>query len=131
MALFSDVDWIIVVGVVVFLLWGRGNGELLRTLGRWYGRAGRLTQELLGELRRAADLPESMPEGRLSLRGTLLGFDPVPTQTSGVPAAVRTAPAPAPAATPLALAPGSTSGYPVATWSTAVAGLPHDREGSR
>lgn len=129
MALFSDVDWIIVAAVVVFLLFGRGNRELLRTLGRWYGRAGRLKQELLGEIRRAADLPESVPEGRLSLRGTLLGFDPVPTQTSGVPAAVRTAPAAM--AAPLALAPGSTSGYPVATWSAAVPGLPHDPEGSR
>ena len=57
MALFSDIDWVIVVAVVAFLLFGKGNTEVLRTMGRWYGRAGRLKQDLLSEFTRAADLP--------------------------------------------------------------------------
>jgi len=47
MALFSDVDWVIVAAVAVYLLFGKGNTDILRTMGRWYGRAGRIKQELL------------------------------------------------------------------------------------
>ena len=57
MALTSDFDWAILLGVAALLLLGPNNGPLLRTVGRWYGRAMRLKQELLGELTRAAELP--------------------------------------------------------------------------
>jgi len=115
-ALFSDIDWIIIVGVAVFLLFGRENGQMLRTLGRWYGRATRLKQELLSEFTRAADLPPTAPGQALSIRGALLGLDPPPTHVSGIPTAVRTVPGrPVPTAPP-ASAPW-TGGTPVPTWT--------------
>ncbi len=57
MALFSDMDWVIIAGVAAFLLFGKQSGDVLRTLGRWYGRAGRLKQELLSEITTAAEIP--------------------------------------------------------------------------
>ncbi len=116
MALFSDIDWIIILGVGVFLLFGERNGEAIRTFGRWYARAGRLKQELLGEFLRAAEIPTPAPGQPLSIRGALLGLDPTPVQTRGIPAAVRgvpTLPGPAPGAPP----PPWTGGYPVPTWT--------------
>jgi len=89
MALFSDIDWAILLIAGGFLLLGRENGALLRTLGRYYGRAMRLKRELLDEVRRAADLPNTgapMP----SLRASLLGVEP--PGPSGIPSAVPRAP---------------------------------------
>ena len=71
MALFSDIDWIIVLAVAAFLLLGKDSGQFLRTAGRWYARAGRLKQELLGEFARAADLPLPPPGAPLTIRGAL------------------------------------------------------------
>jgi hypothetical protein len=117
-ALFSDIDWIIIAAVGLFLLFGRENQQFLRTLGRWYARAGRLKQEILGEFMRAADLPPPAPGQPLSFRGALLGLDPTPTQSSGIPAAVRVAPTlPAPAPTPPAPPSPWTGSYPVPTWT--------------
>ncbi len=124
MALFSDVDWVILLAVAAFLLFGRENRQVLRTVGRWYARAGRMKQELLGEITKAADLPPPAPGQPLSIRGALLGLDPVPTRTSGIPAVVRTPPSAPPALPPTPPAsfggPTWTAGYPVPTWSTTV-----------
>jgi hypothetical protein len=116
-ALFSDLDWLILAAAATFLLFGRGNGEALRTLGRWYGRAVRWKQELLSEVSRAADLPLAPAGGPLSLRATLLGGDAVLPRSSGIPAAVRTPPS---GPTPPPPVPGLpwTGGVPVASWST-------------
>jgi hypothetical protein len=118
-ALFSDIDWIIIVAAAVFLLFGRGNGELLRTLGRWYGRAGRLKQELLAEFTHAAELPPPAPGQPLSLRSALLGLDSTGSRTSGIPAAVRIPPTSIPAPIPVTVTPW-TGGLPVPTWSMTV-----------
>ena len=120
MALFSDIDWIIVVGAALFLLFGHDSAQTLRTFGRWYGRAGRLKQELLTEFSKATDLPLPPTGAPLSVRGALLGLDPTPTQTSGIPAAVRTPPALPPVVPPVPppspLTPW-TGGVPVPTWT--------------
>ncbi|MGI0070914.1 MAG: hypothetical protein ACRECT_02405 [Thermoplasmata archaeon] len=131
MALFSDIDWIIIAAAAVFLLFGKESGELLRTAGRWYARAGRLKQDLLAEFTQAAEIP--VPAGgTLSIRGALLGLDPTPTHRSGIPAAVTSPPAVAVAARPIEpeWVPW-TGGYPVSTWSTTVPALPHDPETPR
>ena len=118
MALFSDIDWVIVLAAAAFLLLGKDNSELLRTVGRWYGRAGRLKQELLSELTKAAEIPTPVG-GPLTIRGALLGLDPAPTQASGIPAAVTTPPvAPSRPIEP-AWVPW-TGGYPMPTWSMTV-----------
>ncbi|HTW39674.1 MAG TPA: hypothetical protein VMF04_02295 [Thermoplasmata archaeon] len=126
MALFSDLDWVILLGAAAFLFLGRDNGQLLRTVGRWYARAGKLKQELLAEFTKAAEIP--MPvNGALSIRGALLGLDPTPTQSSGIPAAVTTAPGPAPRAVEPAWIPW-TGSYPMPTWSMTLPAVVDERE---
>jgi hypothetical protein len=72
-ALFSDVDWIIIVAVGTFLLFGDRGHEFMRQLGRLYGRFLRLKEELMSDLTTAAGLPPSAANGSLSLRQALLG----------------------------------------------------------
>jgi hypothetical protein len=125
------VDWVIVVAAAAFLLFGKGNTEVLRTMGRWYGRAGRLKQDLLSEFTKAADLP-SPTGGALTLRGALLGLDPPVTHMSGIPAAVTSAPllpiAPSPT---VPVPPTWTGSYPTATWSMTVPSVADPAEGPR
>ena len=129
MALFSDIDWLILLAAAAFLLLGKDNAQVLRTMGRWYARAGRLKQELLTEFTKAADLP--IPAGGpLSIRGTLLGLDPAMTRVSGIPAAV-TAPPIVPQR-PIEPAWGPwTGGYPTPTWSMTVPAVLAESEGRR
>jgi hypothetical protein len=123
MALLSDIDWVILAAAVAFLLFGRGSGELMRTLGRWYGRAARLKQELLSEFTKAADLPVGSGGAGLSFRGALLGLDPTPLHVSGIPAAVTRPPVVPPAPpSPVAGVPW-TGGYPTPIWAMT---LPYD-----
>ena len=129
MALLSDIDWVIILAVGVFLLFGRDSGQTLRTLGRWYGRAGKLKQELLAEFTKAADLPPPTPGAPLSLRGALLGLDPIPAQQSGIPTAVRTPPVVPPAPPPPPVPPTPwTGGAPVVTWTMTTPVVPGDLE---
>ena len=127
MALFSDVDWVIIAVVAVFLLFGRENTETLRTLGRWYGRAGRLKQEILSEFSKAADLPSPGAGAPLSIRGVLLGSEAAPTASRGVPAAVRVPPTVPYRPTYEPTIPW-TGGYPVPTWSMTVPSLTPESE---
>jgi hypothetical protein len=114
MALFSDVDWIIVLTVGAFVLFGREGRVALRQLGRFYARAMRLKDELLREVTDEAGLgfPPGAPR---SLRGLLTAETaPPPGYRPGVPAAVSVAPSPA------ALGPSATS---PGTWSVAIPAL--------
>jgi hypothetical protein len=116
-ALFSDIDWLIILAVGAFLLFGERGGATVRQLGRWYGRAMRLKQELVGEVAKAADLPlpAGAPSG--SLRAALLGLDAPRGAAVGIPAAVRTPPVgPSAPESPVPLP--WTGGSPVTSWST-------------
>jgi hypothetical protein len=120
MGLFSDVDWVIIVAVAAFLLFGRENAQVLRTLGRWYGRAVRLKQELLSEVSQAAEIPVDSLHAP-SLRAAFLGMG-----TGGLPGAefpVSTS-APALVARSVPAAPEIpwTGGSPILSWS--VTGVP-------
>lgn len=117
MGLFSDLDWLIILAVGAFLLFGHEGGATVRQLGRWYGRALRLKQELVSEVARAADLPLPAGSNAGSLRAALLGLEPTERPRVGVPAAVRAPPSPPPAPQPAAPLP-TTGGYPVTSWST-------------
>jgi len=116
MALFSDIDWLILLGVGAFLLFGRDGGATVRQLGRWYGRALKLKQELVSEVARAADLP--LPAGATvgSLRAALLGLEAPAAPVVGIPAAVRR-PDPVPALPAFPVPLPSTGGQPVTSWS--------------
>jgi len=129
MALFSDMDWVIIAVVAAFLLLGKDSAGTVRTLGRWYGRAMRMKQELLGELTKAADLPIA-PGQSLSIRGAILGVDPPATHVSGIPTAVRVPPS-APFTPTYEPTLPWTGGYPVPTWSTTAPPGPSDREAGR
>jgi hypothetical protein len=130
-ALFSDVDWIIIAGVAAFLLLGKENGQVLRTFGRWYGRAGRLKQEILSEFSRAAELPAPVPgASALSVRGMLLGIDPPVSARSGIPAAVRVPPS-VPYRPTYEPAVPWTGSYPVPTWSMTVPAVGPESEVAR
>ncbi|MCI4353033.1 MAG: hypothetical protein L3K14_06560 [Thermoplasmata archaeon] len=91
MALLSNIDWMIILAVGGLLLFGRGNPELLRALGRWYGRALRLKQELLSEVTRAADLPTPSPDRPISIRSAMFGLETAEAERTRVPLAVATA----------------------------------------
>lgn len=90
MALLSDIDWMIILAVGGLLLFGRGNPELLRTLGRWYGKMLRLKQELLSQVTRAADLPTPSLDRPISIRSAMFGLDAPEAARSQVPLAVAT-----------------------------------------
>ncbi len=89
MALFSDIDWAILLVVGAFLFFGPENRQMLRTLGRYYGRAMKLRQDLLGAVTQAAEIPVPNGGRPLSLSDALLGG---PTSTASVPIAVTHAP---------------------------------------
>jgi len=117
MALFSDIDWAILLIAAAFLLFGKDNRAILRTLGRYYGRAMRMKQDLLNEVSRAADLPVPPPGQSLSLRGAILGYEEPSGRSSGIPAAVARPPAPLAAEVASSWAGGVGPG----TWSVALA----------
>jgi hypothetical protein len=81
-------DWLIILAVGAFLLIGKGDPQLLRTIGRWYGRAVHLKQELFNEVTRAADIPASSLGRPVSIRNTLLGLEPEEPLRPPVPIAV-------------------------------------------
>jgi hypothetical protein len=98
MALLSDMDWLIILAVGAFLLIGKGDPQLLRTIGRWYGKLMHLKQELLSEVTRSADIPASALGSPVSIRSTLLGLEseepvrpPVPIAVVRAPPAIATA----------------------------------------
>jgi hypothetical protein len=125
--LFSDVDWVILLGVAAFFLFGQGNGAMLRTIGRYYGRAMRLKQDLLTEFTQAAELPTAPGGKPLSIRQALLGFDETGRPISGIPAAVAVAPTAS-----VALAPTSSAAFVgPGTWSLAVPVLPGEGQAYR
>ncbi|MFY9717187.1 MAG: hypothetical protein WAK40_04560 [Thermoplasmata archaeon] len=115
MGLFSDVDWVIIVAVAAFLLFGKENAQVVRKIGRWYGRAVRLKQEMLSEVSKAADLPVGAI-GASGLRSALLGLDTEISRASGIPAAVTTAPLAMAAPAPTPEIPW-TGGSPILSWS--------------
>ncbi len=120
MALFSDIDWMILLAVGAVLLLGKENAGVLRALGRYYGRFLRLKNELLSEFSRAADLPRAAPGApALTLRQSILGWESeVARSTSGVPAAVATpALPPFAVARPFADATTTAPGMGPTTWS--------------
>ncbi len=128
MALFSDIDWIIIAGVAGFLLFGRENRGVLRMLGRWYGRAMRLKQELLEEFSRAAEISPPTAGTPWSIRSAILEVGSPTGRTRGVPAAVRVPPV----LPVVPLPPGATfvwtGGGPQEGWSMSSPAPPVPRE---
>lgn len=122
MALLSDVDWVIILAVGAFLLLGQKSGEVMRTVGRYYGRFLRIKQELLNELTRAADLPVLATGAPPSLRNTFLAaVEPLPPSVH-IPLAVSTPPPPPPVGVVAGTGMGGGMGSP--HWIVATPGVP-------
>ncbi len=115
MALLSDTDWLIILAVGAFLLVGKADPQLLRTVGRWYGKAMHLKQELLSEVTRAAELPPPTPGQPISVRRTLLGLDAEQPRLLPVPIAAGRTPIAAVMATAVSHTPA-----PAMTWVNSV-----------
>lgn len=116
MALFSDVDWLVLLAVGAFIFLGPGSGSTVRQFGRYYARLMKFKQQMLADLATAADLPAPSPGQSLSIRQSLFDLDPAPSRPAGVPAAVTTPPIP-PAPAVAALPPGP-GGFGPTTWAT-------------
>lgn len=114
MALLSDLDWGILLLAGGFLFLGKDSRGLLRTLGRYYGRAIRLKQELLAEFGKAAELPIGGLGPSTSIRSVILGGE-LPSAPS-IPVAVAHPPSIALPAT----ASWAGAGLGPETWSRAL-----------
>jgi hypothetical protein len=93
-------------------------------VGRFYGRMMRIKSELLGEFAKMADLPAPVPGRMVSIRQSLLNWEPGNGQHVGVPVAVTTPPAVAAAYDPVAAA--SPIGLGPSTWSYSYPGPEDD-----
>jgi hypothetical protein len=114
-ALFSDVDWVVLLAVSAFIFLGPGSGATVRQLGRYYARLLQFKQQMLGELAKAAELPVPAPGQPLSLRQSILDLDVAPSRASGIPAAVSSPPMAPAVAAPVPAAP---AGFGPTTWAT-------------
>jgi len=77
MALFSDVDWVIIAVVAAFLFLGPQGQPLVRQMGRWYGRLLQFKGELLSEVTASTGM-DSAPStaSSSSIREALFGPGP-------------------------------------------------------
>jgi hypothetical protein len=131
MALFSDVDWVIILAVGAFLFLGPNNQGFLRQLGRLYSRAMNLKSELLGEVARSAGLPPP-GGGSASVRGLVMRELNGPDRPSAVAAVPLYVTQPPPtaiaavAALPSMMTVASSGSIGAGTWS--VTGFPVEDE---
>ncbi|MGI0139845.1 MAG: hypothetical protein ACREBT_01650 [Thermoplasmata archaeon] len=131
MSLFSDMDWVIIVAVGVFLLFGSNNAGVMRTIGRYYAQAMRMKQTLMSEVTRAAELPTPSPGQSFSLRTALLSGASLETTSSSVPPLRSPSSAPLPPPSYRPAVPSDlpwTGATPTPTWSIALPAVPTDVE---
>jgi hypothetical protein len=84
-ALFSDIDWLVILAVGAFLLFGGQGQQFVRQLGRWYGRLLKFRNELMSEVTDGASAPLGEVGRPGALRRALLDSDLAPP--AGAPAA--------------------------------------------
>src|SRR5487761_545224 len=133
MALFSDIDWVIIAAVGVLLLFGSKNGGgVMRTIGRYYARMMSMKQQLIGEVTKASDLPPPLAGRPTSLRAAFLGVDSTSTDhVSGVPAMVSIPPSVPYRPTYQPEVPWTGDGLPTPTWSVVLPPVAADPEAAR
>jgi len=76
MSLFSDLDWVILAVAAAFLFFGPKGQEFARQIGRWYGRIGKLKDEILSEVAGSAGIERTSAGVQGSIRSVLLGIGP-------------------------------------------------------
>ncbi len=85
MALFSDIDWMVLLAVGAFIFLGPGSAGTVRQLGRYYAKLMKFKQQMLADLATAADLPAPAPGQGLSIRRSLMDFDTGASRPAGIP----------------------------------------------
>jgi hypothetical protein len=85
MALFSDMDWVIIAVVAAFLFLGPQGQPFVRQMGRWYARLLQFKTDLMSEVATSAGLATPPGPTPASLRSALLGPGPFPEPASAVP----------------------------------------------
>jgi hypothetical protein len=88
MALFSEIDWIVIAGVGALLFFGPQGQQFVRQMGRWYGRMLQVKAEIMSEFTASAGLPIGPGTPTAAIRSELLG----PALPAGSPAAPLTTP---------------------------------------
>jgi len=75
MALFSDVDWVIIAVVAAFLFLGPQGRPFIRQMGRWYARLLQFKTELMSEVTAAATGSGAPIANPSSLRSAFFGWE--------------------------------------------------------
>jgi len=75
-ALFSDVDWVIIAVVAAFLFLGPQGRPFVRQMGRWYGRFLQLKTELMNEVTASVGVGKEYRSSAPSIRAAMLGTEP-------------------------------------------------------
>jgi hypothetical protein len=91
MALFSEIDWIVIAVVAAFLFFGPEGQKFVRQMGRWYARMLKFKEEILSEVAVSAGVPIGPATSAGSLRASLLGPEP-PADPPTVAMATQTLP---------------------------------------
>ncbi len=76
MALFSEIDWLVIAGVAAFLFFGPQGQQFVRQMGRWYARMVQFKAEILSEVTASAGLPTGPDATIASIGSSLLGAEP-------------------------------------------------------
>ncbi len=76
MALFSEIDWIVIAGVAAFLFFGPQGQQFVRQMGRWYARMVQFKSEIMSEVGASAGLPIGPGATMGSIGSSLLGPEP-------------------------------------------------------
>ncbi len=77
MALFSEIDWIVIAGVGALLFFGPQGQQFVRQMGRWYARMLQVKAEIMSEVTASAGLPIGPGTPTGALRSELLGPEPI------------------------------------------------------
>jgi hypothetical protein len=75
MALFSEIDWIVIAGVAAFLFFGPQGQQFVRQMGRWYARMVQFKAEIMSEVTSSAGLPIAPDVSIASIGSSLLGSE--------------------------------------------------------
>jgi hypothetical protein len=75
-ALFSDVDWVIIAVVAAIMFLGPQGRPFVRQMGRWYGRLLQFKNELMSEVGASAGLGDEYRPTPRSIRSAWLGTEP-------------------------------------------------------
>jgi len=91
MALFSDVDWVIIAAVAVVLFLGPQGQPFVRQMGRWYGRLLRLKAEIMSDVTSSLGTTTGVSPPDTSIRAAILGSGP-PAQSASAPVLIPSQP---------------------------------------